>query len=346
MSGATAALRRARPGERWVVRVRQGDGSASDVVGWVVEVTPDQVALEGPLDPASPTTEPAPSRVAFGDVLLARRAPAARGGPAPARTAPARLERLGVEAWAGELEPLGQWWLRAAGGFTGRANSCLAVGDPGLPVRQAAERVEAYATQHGIPAMAQVVTGSAEDAALRDLGWTDTYVATDVLAVRLADLLADRVPEARVLVTDELQAGWRAAFDEYRPSDVAPAVVTRLLEGRPPRVFASVERDGQVVALGRGHLSTGWLGVAAVWTRPGHRRRGLGTDVVLALATWAARRDARWCYLQVETGNVPAHAAYARLGFVLHHRYHYLAPPVRTAPVGPPPAPGAATGQQ
>ena len=84
--------------------------------------------------------------------------------------------------------------------------------------------------------------------------------------------------------------------------------------------------DGEVVAVARGHLSDGWLGVAGVWTRPDHRRQGLGTAVVLALAGWAARRGARWCYLQVETANGPAHAAYAALGFVQHHRYHYLAP--------------------
>ena len=47
---------------------------------------------------------------------------------------------------------------------------------------------------------------------------------------------------------------------------------------------------------------------------------------MLALADWAARRGTRWCYLQVETGNAVAHAAYARLGFTHHHRYHYLAP--------------------
>ncbi len=267
----------------------------------------------------------------------------------PAMTRPSdvvRLERLAARSWRGlEEEPYGDWLLRASGGFTGRANSCLAVGDPGLPMPEAARRVQAYAAEHGIPPMVQVVTGSAEDAALRALGWRETYVPTDVLAVRLADLLGDHPPDPRVDLSEELEPGWRAAFDEYRRSDVDPAVVTRLLEGRRPRAFASVERDGQVVALGRGHLSAGWLGIAAVWTRPEHRRQGLGTDVVLALSRWAARRDARWCYLQVETRNVPAHAAYARLGFVLHHRYHYLAPPVRTAAAAPP-TPGRAGSQQ
>jgi len=326
VADGTHGLRSARPGERWVVRVRQADGSASDVVGWVVEVEADVVTLEGLRDPARPGTQAPTWRVPLVDVVVARRAPAARGGPDPSRTSPADLDRTGVEAWAVELEPLGDWTLRAAAGFTGRANSCLAVGDPGLPVDRAAAAVEAYAAEHGIAPLAQVVTGSAEDAALRASGWRETYVATDVLAARLADLLGDHAADPRVIVSEELTLPWRATFDEYRRSDVDPAVVTRLLDGRRPRAFAGVEVDGELVALGRGHLADGWLGVAGVWTRPGHRRQGLSTAVVRGLGGWAAHRGARWCYLQVETANVPAHLAYERLGLVLHHRYHYLAP--------------------
>lgn len=322
----SAALLAGTPGERWVVRVRQEDGSASDVVGWLVGTADDVAVLEGLRDPETPSTPPTTWPVPLADVVVARRAPAALGGPAVRRTPPDVLERLGVGAWAVELEPLGDWTLRSAAGFTGRANSCLAVGDPGLPVVEAAAAVEAYAARHGIPPMAQVVTGSAEDAALREVGWAETYVATDVLATRLADLLGEGRPHPRVVVTEELTPAWRAAFDAYRPHRADPAVVTRLLDGRRPRAFAVVEVDGEVVALARGHLSDGWLGVAAVWTRPEHRRHGLGTAVVLALGDWAARRGARWCYLQVETENAVAHAAYARLGFTQHHRYHYLAP--------------------
>ena len=313
------------PGERWVLRVRQPDGSATDLVGWLTHLDAGTVVLEGPIDPASPAP-PTPWTVALDDVVVARRAPDARGGPHPRRTPAADLERLGVEGWAVGLEPLGAWSLRDAGGFTGRANSCLAVGDPGLPVGEAAARVEAYAARHGIAPMAQVVTGSPEDAALREAGWHETYVWTDVLAVRLADLLGGRPVSAEVDVVEELTPAWRAAFDEYRPNDADPAVVTRLLDGRRPRAFASVERDGVLAAVGRGHLASGWLSVAGLWTRPEHRRQRLGTAVVLGLARWAARRDARWCHLQVETANAPAHAAYEHLGFELHHRYHYLAP--------------------
>ena len=144
-----------------MVRVRQDDGSASDVVGWLVGVTDEVAVLEGQLDPEGPGRDAPVRRVPLADVVVARRAPGALGGPAVHRTPPDVLERLAVEAWAVELEPLAGWTLRSASGFTGRANSCLAVGDPGLPVAEAAAAVEAYAARHGIAPMAQVVTGSA-----------------------------------------------------------------------------------------------------------------------------------------------------------------------------------------
>ena len=44
------------------------------------------------------------------------------------------LERAAAQHWqAPEQERLGEWLLRAAEGFTGRANSALPLGDPGLP---------------------------------------------------------------------------------------------------------------------------------------------------------------------------------------------------------------------
>jgi len=48
------------------------------------------------------------------------------------------LERAAALHWqAPDVEPLGDWVLRAAEGFTGRANSALPLGDPSLPLAEA-----------------------------------------------------------------------------------------------------------------------------------------------------------------------------------------------------------------
>ena len=48
---------------------------------------------------------------------------------------------------------LGSWLLRADGGFTGRANSALPLGDPGLPLAGAVDEVEAWYRARGLPPM-------------------------------------------------------------------------------------------------------------------------------------------------------------------------------------------------
>jgi GNAT superfamily N-acetyltransferase len=315
----TDPLASARVGERWVVRVRLADGSATDLVGWVDSVDVEAVVVTSPDRP--------PQIVRRSTVLVARRAPAARGAPHPRRVSVTELERRMLPGWLAYSEPLGEWTLRAGGGFTGRANSCHAVGDPGLPVAEAGKRIVAYAARHGIAPMGAVVTGSAEEQGLRSLGWVDTYVPTRVLVTRLTDLLDNRpVPEA-VRVTETLESTWEQAYARSRPQPADRTVVRRILEGRPPRAFAAVEADVGVVAIGRGHVSGSWLGVAAVWVDGDHRRDGRGTAIMIALAHWAARRSARYAYVQVDRENQTALTAFERLGFQLHHSCLYLAPP-------------------
>jgi GNAT superfamily N-acetyltransferase len=336
------ALDRARPGERWVLRCREPDGSATDVVGWLVAV--DETAVR--IAPGASDPRVVPRAV----IIVARRAPAAQGGPDPRRVPAEDLERAAAPGWIGRHEPLGEWTLRAAGGFTARANSTLAVGDPGMPVPEAADRVKAYAARHVIEPWVQVITDSAEEAALLALGWSPVYLVTDVLVCRLTTLLGDGLPDPLVTVTEQLTEAWQRAYGRSRPNrlhqadlrvdeDGSDAAAVRLiLDGQPPRAFAAVTdptagdptdpvTDDELVAIARGHLSGPWLGIAAVWTEPEHRRRGLATAMMRALGHWAARRGARNVYLQVAQDNGGAHDAYGRLGFVPHHSYRYLAAP-------------------
>ena len=115
--------------------------------------------------------------------------------PAPPRRASlsaiTRLEGLCADAWPALVdERLGAWRLRAAGGFTARANSALAIGDPGMPTAAALATVRAFAERHGIPPRVQAPVGSPWDKAVAAQGWVlDVgHAAGALVSVQVADL--------------------------------------------------------------------------------------------------------------------------------------------------------------
>jgi RimJ/RimL family protein N-acetyltransferase len=312
-------------GERWVVRSWLPDGSATDVIGWIEALDTTSVRL-------SSIQHQQPSQVIDrSKIITARRAPAAAGGPDPRRISADDLQRHALLGWLVWHQPLGEWTLRAAGGFTRRANSCHAVGDPGMPIRQAADQIIRFAAAHDIAPLAQVIEESSEEHALRGLGWVSRDQPTDVLVTRLADFLANQPVKPAVKISERLMPAWMEAYQHSRPNPGEPAIVRKILEGSPPRAFASVvgrepgDHSG-LVAIARGHRTEDWLGLAAVWTRPDHRRRGLATAMTAALGHWAARQGARYAYIHAAIANEPAVAMYTKLDFVHHHRYVYLAP--------------------
>jgi len=65
---------------------------------------------------------------------------------------------------------LGDWLLRSADGYTGRANSALPVGDPGMPLPEAIERVRAWYAERGQPALIQLPHHTDGDPARTELG--------------------------------------------------------------------------------------------------------------------------------------------------------------------------------
>ncbi|MEV6109537.1 GNAT family N-acetyltransferase [Streptomyces sp. NPDC051940] len=268
-------------------------------------------------------------RIAESSVVAAKvvpAAPARRPGPA---ASVAELTAVAARGWpAVENEPLGGWTLRASGGFTRRANSVLAAGDPQMPLDAALARAREWYGARGLPLFVQLTTGAvgAHEALAAELdarGW-GVEAAADVQIAGLAPV-ADR-PSEGVELSRTADAAWYGLY--HRAGSVSPEA-ERVLHGGPSVWFATVPgTGGGPAAIGRCVVDGRWAGFAAVEVAPEHRRRGLATRVMAALAARALDEGASAAYLQVEPDNGGARALYAGMGFTTHHSYHYRRDPV------------------
>jgi N-acetylglutamate synthase len=246
------------------------------------------------------------------------------------------LERLAARTWRGlEEEPYGDWLLRAGGGFTGRANSVLVLGEPPEPLDRAVATVTRWYEQRGLRPRAYVPSPGGEDAdaALVAAGWSrleDNLVLT-------APLDGWAAPHVDVALAPAPDDAWLAGY-RYRGTPLPPVARDVLVHAEDP-VFASVRLEPEpapLAAVARGVRVEDWVVVTAVTVDERHRRKGLATAVMAAVGGWARGRGARSCLLQVASSNEPALALYERLGFTEHHRYHYR--------LGAEPVPGPAAG--
>lgn len=228
------------------------------------------------------------------------------------------LERVAADAWpALDQVVVDGWRLRASAGVTRRANSALPLSEA-LPV----EEVVAFYRARGLPPVVQV-SNPVTDQALADRGWS-----ADVEVEVLAGPVPTGPTSAEVL--DEPEADWLEAWWEVdgrggpAELDVARRMLARITA---PAGYSRLLQDGRTVAVGRGVVQEGQLGVFSMGVTPEHRRRGLGREVLHALGAWGARQGAEAAYLQVFQGNEVARALYASAGFALAHRYHYRSLP-------------------
>jgi N-acetylglutamate synthase len=282
-----------------------------------------------------------------GELVTIARGLLVTGKPVPPRAStrlrisPEQLERVCEQGWqATTRQPLGEWTLRAADGFTGRANSARIGGDPGIGADEAVDAITSFYAAHDLPVLAQVVVGSAWQDELERRGWVVARHGQDDPVVQVASVAQARraqpstVPDLTavtpVAIDDTVTPEWMALYG--RTTGIDPVVVKAVMESGDAVAFARIEdqspgETARVVAIGRAVISGDWMGLQAVEVTPTHRRRGLATQVVDGLLSWGASRGALSAYLQTLPTNAPALKLYARYGFVTHHAYRYLSPP-------------------
>jgi N-acetylglutamate synthase len=268
---------------------------------------------------------------------------------------PAALERAAARHWRGVSESyLGSWLLRAASGFTGRANSALALGSPGRPLDDALAEVVAWYRSRGLPPMIQLPADHPLDPQLAERRWAVRPGAAIVMTaipssalvsssapVAGSALVSSSAPVADVRFDPSPDDAWLARYN-YRGSCL-PSIAKTVLMSAPEQYFASIRApSGAPLAVARlsldaaapadpgaanGGAALRLAGLTAVEVDPAHRRSGLGGAITRAACAEAARRGADLIFLQTEVTNAPARALYESLGFHASHTYHYRIAP-------------------
>jgi ribosomal protein S18 acetylase RimI-like enzyme len=215
-----------------------------------------------------------------------------------------------------DAEPLGEWVLRAAPPYGGRmrrrANSVLAMGDPGVPLAGAVAAVRGFYAARDRPPLAQVEAGSDVDGALVAAGWVP--LETGATAYLVGSV-------GRVLRSCNAELSRLGPPHTRLPDGITP----RYMEEGARLTLEQVAPDGAVVATGVAALDGDWVGLHSLHVQEELRGAGAGTALLGELLDWAASRGATTAWLHVELDNPRARALYERLGFAEHHASRYLA---------------------
>lgn len=129
-----------------------------------------------------------------------------------------------------------------------------------------------------------------------------------------------------VTIISEANAEWLSAIARLQAqSSSHAAIYARVVDAIAlPTGFASVRRDGEIVATAYGVISGDLLVVESVVVDETLRGQGLGRRLMTALFGWAISHGAKAVCLQVVADNTAGRALYASLGFDQElYRYWY-----------------------
>ncbi|HWA66926.1 MAG TPA: GNAT family N-acetyltransferase [Mycobacteriales bacterium] len=312
-----------RNGTQVTLRVATPVGPIS-VVGEIVEADPEHWSVR--------RRDGSVAKVAVASIEARREMPPGRSATAT----PTEVQQLAAFGWrALETVRLGDWLLRASGGFTRRSNSAMAVGDAGVPLERALDLVTDWYAERGLPPTVSQADGASPPqlpAYLSDRGWqlgAVSHVMTGEVAHALQGMpnaVAGAVAGGLELVAaDAPDEAWYACYSQgaHAPGEVG----RRVIENHPAASYLSLRDGERAVAVARASVDARWAGLFAVAVAPDRRREGLGAAVTLGALKDAARRGARHVYLQVEVGNAAAIELYRRLNLRVHHDYRYWSSP-------------------
>ena len=235
------------------------------------------------------------------------------------------LELRSLNAWpAPDTRQLGGWAVRAAGGYTKRANSANAIEVRASLDAILLREIEQTYSRIGQPCIFRIspLADPAVDELLQARGY---QVQDPSFFMRRIHGPADSQWQS-IEVQPHLSAAWLdgvcTANGLQGLHQARHRTILETIAG-PCCGYGSLQRNGQTVAWGLAVLEHGSVGFYDVVVAPAARGQGLGRQLMQGLLKWAAEQGAVSADLQVTGSNTVAQALYASLGFERVYGYHY-----------------------
>jgi ribosomal protein S18 acetylase RimI-like enzyme len=234
-------------------------------------------------------------------------------------------ERRGLNAWPASCnEVLGDWVLRASGGYTKRANSANAIARDAskFDFREIVVAAERFYAANGQPTIFRItpLADPEADSVLAAAGYDFIDLCTTMIAP-----LDDARASAEIQIERRPSSAW--LDDAAAAKGVDPVLRTAhdliIRSIRPPAAFATALFADAAAGFGLAALERGAIGLFEIAVRSELRGRGLGRDLIRALMAWGREQGAAEAYLQVLSTNGRAIRLYESLGFRAAYGYHY-----------------------
>lgn len=226
-------------------------------------------------------------------------------------------ERRIVNAWPSPATLLiGDWVVRFASGYSGRANSASPLKLDAVLDEATLALIEELYRADGLPPSIRLtpLVGEATRAAVLSRG----YKVRDA-SFGLIRPLADVVPEAEPDLQIEARPSreWIAGVAARQTGIKAdPDKLSAIVDAvRLPAAFATWLVAGEPVAFGMSVAERGMAEIGSVVVDPAHRGHGYGRRLIAGLMGWARAMDCEQAYLQVDQTNAVALGLYGSLGF-------------------------------
>lgn len=223
-------------------------------------------------------------------------------------------ERL-INAWpALQTLAVGDWLVRMADGYSGRANSACAIRPDAQLDAGEMEAITTLYERAGLRPAFRITPLVSEGARkrLHEAGFNPQDPSIGMVAPALTGDLPDGL-----LIEAAPTSDWTAGVAQWQVGIKQNVETLSRIVGtiRLPAAYATLWKDGERAAHALCAIDRGMAEIGTVMVAPAWRGKGMGRALVSGLMIWAARNGAQSVFLQVASDNAIAHALYRSLGF-------------------------------